>query len=66
MKEMHHVRSPTGATSIVGQWLTVPKLSGFCLLMKRAVYEKVGGLDEDLDWGSSTTMTSPSGRAGWL
>ena len=29
-----------------GQWFTVPKLSGFCLLIKRAVYEKVGGLDE--------------------
>ena len=29
-----------------GKWFTVPKLSGFCLLMKRAVYEKIGGLDE--------------------
>ena len=29
-----------------GQWFTVPKLSGFCLLMKRAVYETIGGLDE--------------------
>ena len=29
-----------------GQWFTVPKLSGFCLLMKRAVYDKIGGLDE--------------------
>jgi O-antigen biosynthesis protein len=29
-----------------GQWFTVPKLSGFCLLMHRAVYEKIGGLDE--------------------
>jgi GT2 family glycosyltransferase len=29
-----------------GKWLTVPKLSGFCLLMKRAVYDAVGGLDE--------------------
>ncbi len=28
------------------QWFTVPKLSGFCLLMKRAVYDKIGGLDE--------------------
>ncbi len=30
----------------LGQWFTVPKLSGFCLLMKRAVYEAIGGLDE--------------------
>ncbi len=29
-----------------GQWFTVGKLSGFCLLMRRAVYEKVRGLDE--------------------
>jgi glycosyltransferase involved in cell wall biosynthesis len=29
-----------------GQWFTVPKLSGFCLLMKRAVYDAIGGLDE--------------------
>ena len=26
-----------------GQWFTVPMLSGFCLLMKRAVYEAIGG-----------------------
>jgi len=30
----------------LGRWFTVAKLSGFCLLMKRAVYEKIGGLDE--------------------
>jgi GT2 family glycosyltransferase len=29
-----------------GQWFTARKLSGFCLLMNRAVYEAVGGLDE--------------------
>ena len=29
-----------------GKWFTAPKLSGFCLLMKRAVYETIGGLDE--------------------
>jgi glycosyltransferase involved in cell wall biosynthesis len=28
------------------QWFTVPRLSGFCLLMKRTVYDKIGGLDE--------------------
>jgi glycosyltransferase involved in cell wall biosynthesis len=34
-----------------GRWFTVPKLSGFCLLMKRAVYEKIGGLDERFGLG---------------
>ena len=29
-----------------GKWFTVGKLSGFCLLMTRAVHDKVGGLDE--------------------
>ena len=29
-----------------GKWFTVRKLSGFCLLMKRVVYETIGGLDE--------------------
>src|SRR5262249_6652701 len=29
-----------------GQWFTVGKLSGFCLLMKREVYAQIGGLDE--------------------
>ena len=29
-----------------GKWFTARKLSGFCLLMKRAVYESIGGLDE--------------------
>ena len=29
-----------------GKWFTTHKLSGFCLLMKRAVYEAIGGLDE--------------------
>ena len=28
-----------------GKWMRVPKLSGFCLLMTRAVYEAIGGLD---------------------
>jgi glycosyltransferase involved in cell wall biosynthesis len=30
----------------LGNWFNVRKLSGFCLLMKRAVYERIGGLDE--------------------
>ncbi len=34
-----------------GQWFTVPKLSGFCLLMRRAVYEAIGGLDEQFGLG---------------
>ena len=34
-----------------GQWFTVPKLSGFCLLMKRAVYDAIGGLDERFGLG---------------
>ena len=34
-----------------GQWFTVRKLSGFCLLMKRAVYDAVGGLDERFGLG---------------
>ncbi len=34
-----------------GQWFTASKLSGFCLLMKRAVYDKIGGLDERFGLG---------------
>ena len=34
-----------------GQWFTVLKLSGFCLLMKRVIYEKIGGLDERFGLG---------------
>jgi glycosyltransferase involved in cell wall biosynthesis len=34
-----------------GQWFTAPKLSGFCLLIKRAVYDKIGGLDERFGLG---------------
>jgi len=34
-----------------GQWFTVPKFSGFCLLMKRDVYEVIGGLDEQFGLG---------------
>jgi glycosyltransferase involved in cell wall biosynthesis len=34
-----------------GQWFTVPKLSGFCLLITRAVYNQIGGLDERFGLG---------------
>jgi O-antigen biosynthesis protein len=34
-----------------GQRFTASKLSGFCLLMKRAVYEAIGGLDEQFGLG---------------
>jgi hypothetical protein len=34
-----------------GQWFTAPKLSGFCLLIKWAVYDKIGGLDEQFGLG---------------
>ena len=34
-----------------GKWFTVRKLSGFCVLIKRAVYETVGGLDERFGLG---------------
>jgi len=34
-----------------GQWFTAGKLTGFCLLMKRAVYEAIGGLDEQFGLG---------------
>ena len=36
----------SGATNIAGSGSPTHKLSGFCLLMKRAVYETIGGLDE--------------------
>ncbi len=34
-----------------GKWFTVPKLSGFCVLMRRAVYDAIGGLDERFGLG---------------
>ena len=42
---------PSGGAEHRGQWFNVPKLSGFCLLMKRAVYETIGGLDERFGLG---------------
>jgi glycosyltransferase involved in cell wall biosynthesis len=34
-----------------GQCVSVPKLSGFCLLLTRAVYDAIGGLDERFGLG---------------
>ena len=34
-----------------GRWFTAGKLSGFCLLMTRAVYQAIGGLDERFGLG---------------
>ena len=34
-----------------GQWFSAAKLSGFCVLIKRAVYEAIGGLDERFGLG---------------
>jgi glycosyltransferase involved in cell wall biosynthesis len=34
-----------------GQWFTAGKLSGFCTLMKRVVYDAIGGLDERFGLG---------------
>ena len=48
--EMHHF-ARRWREEHRGQWFTVPKLSGFCLLMKRAVYDAIGGLDERFGLG---------------
>ena len=34
-----------------GRWFSAAKLSGFCVLMTRAVYEAIGGLDERFGLG---------------
>ena len=34
-----------------GKWLSTAKLSGFCVLMSRVVYESIGGLDERFGLG---------------
>ena len=40
-----------GATSTAGSGSAAAKLSGFCLLIKRGVYEAIGGLDERFGLG---------------
>ena len=49
-----------------GQWFNVGKLAGFCLLMKRAVYEKVRGLDESFVAGfADDDLAERARRAGF-
>jgi glycosyltransferase involved in cell wall biosynthesis len=52
-RDMHemHAFAQRWRDDHIGRWFTVPKLSGFCLLMKREVYEKIGGLDERFGLG---------------
>ncbi len=50
-----------------GQWFTASKLSGFCLLMKRAVYEAIGGLDEQFGLGFfDDDLAERARRAGFV
>lgn len=46
-----HVFAQSWRDEHLGKWFNVCKLSGFCLLMKRAVYEEIGGLDEQFGLG---------------
>ena len=59
-----HAFAGDGATSTAANGSPFAKLSGFCLLIKRAVYEPSAGWMSGSGWGSSTTMTWPSGRGG--
>jgi O-antigen biosynthesis protein len=61
---MHHFASRWRAEHR-GRWFTVPKLSGFCVLIKRAAFEVVGGLDEQLGLGLFDDLALRMRRAGY-
>jgi hypothetical protein len=50
-----------------GEWFTVPRLSGCFLLMKRLVYDKIGGLDERFGIGffNDDDLATRARRAGF-
>ena len=50
-----------------GKWLKAPKLSGFCLLLKRRVFEAIGPLDERFGLGfyDDDDLTLRARRAGF-
>jgi glycosyltransferase involved in cell wall biosynthesis len=45
LDEMNHFANAWRRERL-GQWFTCEKLSGFCILIKRSVFEQIGGLDE--------------------
>ena len=45
-----------------GRWFRVSRLAGFCLLLKRSVYDQIGGLDERTGRSGSTPPTLPRGH----
>jgi glycosyltransferase involved in cell wall biosynthesis len=49
--EQMHAFARTWREKHRGKWFTVPKLSGFCVLMRRDLNETIGGLDERFGLG---------------